>query len=161
MAKNNLTDLSTTNDSNTDIGGANIRRKLQPRRDKQRDPQHGRTAGAVFNEADPTTKITAVKAPITSSPQTPTKLRSEPQTPRDPAQQQHQHHDHHARRVGQFDRSGQRTQRTSGVAQPSLNTTTTWGRQVGETDLAASRRPGPRSPAKPAVQTSSPRFPRR
>ena len=62
MAKNNLTDLSTTNDSNTDIGGANVAENCSPGGINNAIRNMAGLLARAFNEADPTTKITAVKA---------------------------------------------------------------------------------------------------
>ena len=62
MPKNNLTDLSPTNDSNTDIGGANIAENCSPGGINNAIRNMAGLLARAFNEADPTTTITAIKA---------------------------------------------------------------------------------------------------
>ena len=107
MAKNNLTDLSTTNDSNTDIGGANIAENCSPGGINNAIRNMAGLLARAFNEADPTTTITAIKSAnyiVAADSRQNYGRDHEPHD--DPAQQHDQHHDHHARRVGQPDRSG-------------------------------------------------------
>ena len=62
MPRNNLTDLSATNDSNTDIGGANIAENCSPGGINNAIRNMAGLLARAFNEADPTTTITAIKS---------------------------------------------------------------------------------------------------
>ena len=62
MPRNNLTDLSATNDSNTDIGGANIAENCSPGGINNAIRNMAGLRARAFTEADPTTTITAIKA---------------------------------------------------------------------------------------------------
>lgn len=132
MPKNNLTDLSATNDSNSDIGGANIAENCSPGGINNAIRNMAGLLARAFNEADPTTKITAVKAAnyivaadadkITVGTTNPTLI---------------QHNNTTSTTTITPDASGSLTvagtANFSGVAQPSLNTTTTWDASAKQT----------------------------